>query len=482
MARGGETADRLLFDQAIAAVRSGAPSVDEQVRMAAARAIASLPAPLALISAFAADRLSVTAPVLAAARLAASDWSEVSKIAAPECRRFIASLRADAPMAAVPQPAPQQLAAEGDSAIPSISEVVARIERLRQSREHEPDQPPPEPAQPHQPPEPSEPPEPARLFRWECDESGEIAWVEGAPRGALIGRSIARGDEDGELDVRVERAFSLRMPFRDADFELAEDSSVGGSWKISGMPAFEPSSGRFAGYRGIAERERAEATEEAPMFPVRDPDSLRELAHEIKTPLNAIIGFAEIISGQYLGPADRPYRDRAQDIVAQARLLLTAIDDLDFAARLRSAGRGGVHQPRLGGAAHRRGVRNGGGGKLRRLRVAGHIPRRGDERAAGGAFLQGGDRFVGRAADVFPRRGRNASRCQRARARHGPGGGAQPRSPAGAGASPHRRRRPRHPRRPAQAAVAQAVNLRVARSPMLARRRPATYQNRRLGL
>ena len=72
------------------------------------------------------------------------------------------------------------------------------------------------------------------------------------------------------------------------------------------------------------------------MFPVRDPDSLRELAHEIKTPLNTIIGFAEIISGQYLGPADRPYRDRAQDIVAQARLLLTAIDDLDFAARLRS--------------------------------------------------------------------------------------------------------------------------------------------------
>lgn len=41
--------------------------------MAAARAIASLPAPLALISTFAADRLSVAAPVLAAARLTASD-------------------------------------------------------------------------------------------------------------------------------------------------------------------------------------------------------------------------------------------------------------------------------------------------------------------------------------------------------------------------------------------------------------------------
>src|SRR5437763_8919832 len=68
-----------------------------------------------------------------------------------------------------------------------------------------------------------------------------------------------------------------------------------------------------------------------------DQDSLRELVHEIKTPLNAIIGFAEIIDGQYLGPADRGYRQRAAEIVTQARLLVTAIDDLDFAARAHSA-------------------------------------------------------------------------------------------------------------------------------------------------
>ena len=59
--------------------------------------------------------------------------------------------------------------------------------------------------------------------------------------------------------------------------------------------------------------------------------------HEIKTPLNAIIGFAEIIDGQYLGPADYRYRERAAEIVAQARILLTAIDDLDFAAKVHSS-------------------------------------------------------------------------------------------------------------------------------------------------
>ena len=72
-----------------------------------------------------------------------------------------------------------------------------------------------------------------------------------------------------------------------------------------------------------------------------DPDSLRELVHEIKTPLNAIIGFAEIIEGQFLGPADRRYRERAAEIVAQARLLLGAIDDLDFAAKIHSSSRCG---------------------------------------------------------------------------------------------------------------------------------------------
>jgi signal transduction histidine kinase len=114
---------------------------------------------------------------------------------------------------------------------------------------------------------------------------------------------------------------------------------VAGEWKISGVPAFEPSDGRFAGYRGVALRDVPEPAEVRETVPdvLADPDSLRELVHEIKTPLNAIIGFAEIIENQYLGPADRGYRDRAAEIVRQARQLLVAIDDLDFAAKVHSA-------------------------------------------------------------------------------------------------------------------------------------------------
>ena len=177
------------------------------------------------------------------------------------------------------------------------------------------------------------------LFRWECGPGGEIAWIEGAPRGPLIGRSIARipDNEGNRLDEEIVRAFAMRAPFRDATMVLGGDGVVSGEWKITGVPAFEPADGRFAGYRGIALRDAPEAARPETLEILSDPDSLRELVHEIKTPLNAIIGFAEIIDGQYLGPADRRYRERAAEIVAQARLLLSAIDDLDFAAKVHSA-------------------------------------------------------------------------------------------------------------------------------------------------
>jgi signal transduction histidine kinase len=189
------------------------------------------------------------------------------------------------------------------------------------------------------------------LFRWECGPTGEIAWVDGAPRGPLIGRSIARPSEgDGDrIDVQVVRAFALRAPFRDAALTVAGKGPVAGEWKMSGVPAFEPADGRFAGYRGVALREaEPEASYEQVSGLLPDPDSLRELVHEIKTPLNAIIGFAEIIDGQYLGPADRRYRVRAAEIVAQARLLLIAIDDLDFAAKLSASAKTDVPRVNIG--------------------------------------------------------------------------------------------------------------------------------------
>ena len=332
VARAGSNAASPAVAQALDSIRADAAEVDENLRAAAARAVAALPLPLGLLEFFASDRLSVSAPVLAAATLDGAQWQAVMNAADEETRRFIETLHPeirrpppeDMTESLVEAPAGEAIAAP---APPSLHDVVERIERRRRSR-----------STMQRASGLSSNGDSPGLFRWECGPGGEIAWVDGAPRGAVIGRSIARAQDGEQLDPEVTRAFMLRAPFRDGTLCLPGDGPLSGEWKISGVPAFEPTDGRFAGYRGIALREQEEAPLDGRLGGLlSDPDSVRELVHEIKTPLNAIMGFAEIIEGQYLGPADQRYRERAQEIVRQARLLLTAIDDLDFAAMIHSS-------------------------------------------------------------------------------------------------------------------------------------------------
>ncbi len=332
LARGGTDLGSPLVRQALDAIRADAEAIDEQLRAATARAVAGPRLPHQIVAVFAADGMLAAAPVLSAVDLTPEQWGEVLTVSSPEARRFIRALHPDLPEEDRPSAGDVDEAVAsaadvpaGTAPIPSISEVLARIERLRQGRE------PPLGERRAGAVVPSS----AAMFRWECDPSGEIAWIDGAPRGALIGRSIAGPAQGEKLDERIRHAFAMRAPFRDAQLRLGGEGAIAGEWKVSGVPAFEPGDGRFAGYRGIARRPER-AADDGPASRLLDHDSLRELVHEIKTPLNAIIGFAEIIDGQYLGPADHSYRERAAGIVAQARLLLTAIEDLDLAAKLRA--------------------------------------------------------------------------------------------------------------------------------------------------
>lgn len=376
-----------LAQRALEVILTEAPHIDQQLRAAAARAVARPQLPVALVILFAIDTVAVSAPVLAAASLQPFQWRDVLATASADSQRFIRSLYPDLPAWGAaqplppeplaprrearkpepvveqqpeptpepepvtqpepvreptpepePEPAPAPAAPAGPAApIPSISEVLARIENLRQERHVVRPQPQPSAASPTG--SRGAPEGPSPLFRWECGPSGEIAWVEGVPRGPLVGRSLANPGEHNGVDQRIQRAFAVRAPFRDAVLTVSGEGPAAGDWKLSGVPAFEPTDGRFAGYRGVAIRSTEDGDEE--IVPQEeeplDEDALRELIHELRTPLTAIVGFAEIIDGQYLGPADQSYRDRAAEIVDQARLLLSAIEDLDIAAQIRSS-------------------------------------------------------------------------------------------------------------------------------------------------
>jgi hypothetical protein len=142
VARSAGQGDPGLIANALATIRADGPQVDESVRAATARAIAGLAVPLALLEVFAADRLAVAVPLLAAADLDAVMAAALRASASDEVRTFLDTLApppATPPPTPAPDPTPTPEPPVREEAkaehVPSISEVVARIERLRSSRE-----------------------------------------------------------------------------------------------------------------------------------------------------------------------------------------------------------------------------------------------------------------------------------------------------------------------------------------------------------
>ena len=336
--------DPIDVERAFDFLRRHRDRVDPAARATAARSLAGMAVDRDLLVYFAEDMASIAAPLIAGARLDNDGWREVLPRLGPAARALLrhrtdltAEVRqslgafgaADlvlesAPAEAESAPPPPPQVERGES---QIRELVERIEAFRRQREEEIH---------HAPPQP----EPAEGFRWETGTDGIVRWVEGTSREPLVGQSLAVIAGHHGVDGQAAGAFEKKAPFRDARFRVPGEGPVAGDWRISGVPFFDPARGSFLGYRGTARRPRLDEiahnlSRPAGIFGTQFPaDSLRQLIHELRTPLNAILGFAELIEGQYMGPAAATYRGRAAEIMEQARGLLSAVDDLDTAARI----------------------------------------------------------------------------------------------------------------------------------------------------
>ncbi len=337
-------------DEAMAWLRANRGSVPAEARREVARSLAGRRVSPAALAFFAEDLPAVASPLVGGARLSSDEWLELLPRLGPVARGVLRHRR-DLPPAVVQglarfgagdfalggqvaaAPAEESLSPAAERSEAQIRDLVARIESFRRRRDAAAGA--------------AAAAEPVRVdeFQWETGPDGVILWVEGAPRGPLVGQSIASIAERGQfgVDGQAAGAFEKRAPFRDARFSVPGGGAASGDWRISGVPFFDSAQGNFLGYRGSARRPRvdevahAAGPAEAPagLFGTDLPaDSLRQLIHELRTPLNAIIGFAEMIDGQYMGPAALSYRSRATDIMDQARRLLSAVDDLDTAARI----------------------------------------------------------------------------------------------------------------------------------------------------
>lgn len=351
------------------------------VRAASARALAFAAPPARLVGLFAEDELAIAAPVLRTATLDADAWLALLPWLSPAGRSvlrhrrdlpdavarglesfgasdFVLDFAGDravperpaitaqapaiiAPPASTPlsespfvslsavarglpvvAEALRHVEAEQPTGGFAIADIVARIDAFNRNRT--------------QTPTPADAVAPTG-FRFETDAAGVIRWVEGVTRAAVVGVSIEHAAPQGvaQLDGVAAGAFRRRTSFRDARLELAGASDARGSWRISGVPAFDHATGRFTGFRGAARRPRVDevAARDRPARSAAS-EALRQLVHELRTPTNAIAGFAELIETELLGPVAEPYRGRAGSIRAHAADLIAAIDDLDMAARI----------------------------------------------------------------------------------------------------------------------------------------------------
>jgi signal transduction histidine kinase len=367
----------------IARLRILRGSVPPPVRSASARAVATAAPPLALVMLFAEDEIAISAPILRSATLAPADWAELLPLLSPTGRSILRHRRdlpgavvamlesfgtvdfvlagppgsepnAPAPEDGVPDPSPppppSTVAELHDAIIPpdasspraepangrfEVAELLARLEAYQRSRaaagQATPDR--------HSPDAADEP----RQFRFETDQDGTIRWIDGVSRTAVVGISLARAAVSGDRErsgvaTAAVLAFRERAAFTNLALTVAGESDAAGAWRISAVPVFDRSTGGFTGFRGAARRAHDdESVEPSDASRGAVADALRQLVHELRTPTNAIAGFAEMIETEMLGPVPETYRTRATAIRTETTELIAAIDAVDTAARAETA-------------------------------------------------------------------------------------------------------------------------------------------------
>ena len=100
---------------------------------------------------------------------------------------------------------------------------------------------------------------------------------------------------------------------------------------MDAAPLFASETGDFSGYAARLYRPNRPAGFENI---ATQGDAMRQVLHELRTPVNAIQGFAEIIQQQIFGPVPHEYRAHAATIAGDAATLLAGFDEVDRLVKL----------------------------------------------------------------------------------------------------------------------------------------------------
>lgn len=174
-------------------------------------------------------------------------------------------------------------------------------------------------------------------FSFVADTAGRIEWADGDVARMVIGTRLfpPRRLGTGTDDNPVARAYSRRQPLVQMAMALDGAQAIAGEWMIDAQPRFTDD-GHFAGYLGRFRR-MPDARPPRLTAAEREADRIRQLLHELRTPVTAVQGYAEVIQQQLFGFAPHEYRGLAAAIAADAARILAGFEELDRLARLETA-------------------------------------------------------------------------------------------------------------------------------------------------
>ncbi len=171
-------------------------------------------------------------------------------------------------------------------------------------------------------------------FGFAADAGGRIEWADGEVAAMVIGTRLVAPPRLGSAnrETPLERSFIRRQPISGANAQLFGAEAIAGDWTVDAQPRFTDD-GNFAGYVGRFRRP-ASNDPAAPSAAAKEADRIRQLLHELRTPVTAVQGYAEVIQQQLFGSAPHEYRALAAAIAADAARILAGFEELDRLARL----------------------------------------------------------------------------------------------------------------------------------------------------
>jgi len=232
---------------------------------------------------------------------------------------------------------------------------------------------------------------------WEIDRYGNITYLSDnseaiflLPPSEMYGEDFLclwekQDTDEGDHNDFI-ALFEKRLPFRDQTFSIDISPNIVQHYLLSAVATFDPDTGRFTGFRGSAQIDQNSFNTESlhdeiedvkkdnianedhkPKFSIglventnqnddvhtnndASPDLsneeiienqdevaselLHNLSHEFRTPLNAIIGFSQMIDNEMWGPVSDNYKKNTKDIINAANHLKEAVNNILDSAKL----------------------------------------------------------------------------------------------------------------------------------------------------